>query len=152
GLDVWDLEDGRGIQELRGLLGLVNQVIFSSDGRWVAGLSHDWKVAVWDRVGNRLRHVFEVPVGFLTDNAGLAFDPQGRRLALSAGVGAAMWDVESGRRMNTWSLSPGLVDNLAFAGDRLLSFRVETIAGKVPPTGHYHPKDHPRVGRIRDLL
>jgi WD40 repeat protein len=152
GLDVWELEDGRGLEEWRGLLGLVNQVIFSPDGRWVAGLSNDWKVAVWDRKGGHLRHVLEVPVGFHPDNAGLAFDADGRRLAVSAGVRAAMWDVDSGRRIKTWPLPPGLVDNLAFSGDRLLSFREETASGKVPPTSESDRRAHPRVGRIRDLL
>ena len=152
GVNVWEIEDGRGIQELRGLRGLINQVIFSADGRWVASLSADWKVGIWDRIGHRLVHVLEVPVGFHADNAGMAFDPQARRFAFAAGTAAAVWDVETGKRLRTVPLPPGLVDNVVFAGDRLWSVRVETASGKVPPSSGSNPKDHPRVCRVRDLL
>ncbi len=110
----------------------------------MAALSHDWKVAIWDRPGNRLLNVIEVPIGFHADNAGLTFDAEAKRFAFAPGVGPRCGISRPGR-LQTWSLPPALVDDLVFVGDRLLSFRVETSSGKVPPTGG-HPKGHPRVG------
>src|SRR5205823_2194322 len=40
---LWDLENGRGIQTLRGLSAQVSRICFSADGRLVAALSHDWQ-------------------------------------------------------------------------------------------------------------
>src|SRR5262249_55754094 len=84
GVDVWEIEDGRGIRTLRGLVGQVGQVIFSPDGARVAALTQAWQVGVWDRVASRLLRRFDVPPGRYTDNAGFAFSQDGRRLAFAA--------------------------------------------------------------------
>ncbi len=83
-VDVWELEPGRGIDSLRGLLRSVLTSIFSPDGQLVAGLSNDWHVGIWDRATHRLRHVLEVTPGSHTDNAALAFSPDGRRFAFTS--------------------------------------------------------------------
>src|SRR5262249_6684183 len=72
--EVWELENHRGIQTLRGLLGPVERVIVSPDGILVAALSDDWQVGIWDRVIGRLLHLFDAPRGPFADNASLAFD------------------------------------------------------------------------------
>src|SRR5439155_2497724 len=58
---VVDLEYGRGIQTLRGLSNQVEKVAFSPDDRLLAALSHDSRVAVWDRRRDHLLHVFDAP-------------------------------------------------------------------------------------------
>ncbi len=45
GAHVWELEDDRGIQTLRGLLGPIEKAMISSDGRLVAGLAKTGKSA-----------------------------------------------------------------------------------------------------------
>jgi WD40 repeat protein len=153
GVDVWDLEPGRGIQTLRGLATPVAKVCYSPDGKRVAALAHDWRVAVWDAGDGRLHQVWEAPRGLLTDNAGLAFSPDGGRLACSASGGAKLWEVDSGKELRSWTnLPPSLQDTLAFhPAGRLLLFRMETRGGKAAPY-NTSSRDHPRVCRIRDLL
>jgi WD40 repeat protein len=149
---VWDLEPGGGIQTLRGLAAQVAKVCYSPDGSRVAALAYDWRVAVWD-VGGRLRHVWEAPRGLLADNAGLAFSPDGGRFACSAGGGARLWEVDSGKVLRSWTnLPPSLLDTLAFHPEgKLLLFRMETRGGKAAPYNTSW-REHPRVCRLRDLL
>ena len=151
-VDVWDLKDGRGIREFRGLQGVVEKAVFSPDGRRVAGLSVDWQVGVWECTTGRLLHVFDLPPGDFADNAGLAFSPDGRRFAAAAGRAATLWDLDTGRVTGSWPLAEGLQDNLLFLGpDRLLLARAETKDGRERPYGRYQA-EHARVCRVRDLL
>ena len=152
-VSVWGLEDGRGIRTYRGLSGQVSIAIFSPDGGLVAGLTHGWRVGLWERASGRLLHVLDAPHGLTADNAGLAFSPDGRRFACSAGAGAKLWDVETGRVVDSWPLPEGKNDVLVFRGnDQLLSIRLETRDGRLGPYNIAHPRDHPRVVRLRDLL
>ncbi len=151
-VSVWSLDYGRGIQSLRGLSGQISKVCFSADGLRIAALSHKWEVGVWDVASGRLLRVIEAPPGQWADNAAIMLDSNGGRLAFSAWKKARLWNVESGNELNVWDLPEGIVDVLAFPDkNRLLLFRVETLDGKVAPLSNAHPKDHPRVCRIRDL-
>jgi len=150
---VWELEVGRGIDSLRGLLRSVAQSTFSPDGRLIAALSNDWHVGIWDRSSHRLLHVLEVTPGFFPGNAALAFSPDGRRFAFCAGREASVWDVAAGEAIKAWPLPAGLVDQMAFnEPNRLLLFREETETGDVGPFREYDPIKYPRVCRVRDLL
>jgi serine/threonine protein kinase/WD40 repeat protein len=149
---ILNLDQGRGIQTLRGLRGRVERAIFSPDGTLVAGLSNDWQVGIWDGATGHLRHLLDIPQGDFIDNAGLAFSPDSRRFAFSAGREAKLWELDSGAQVGSWSFPPGLQDAVAFqAPDRLLVFRVETKSGQVPPYSEYPPREHPRVCRLRRL-
>src|SRR5439155_1745158 len=85
GGEVVALEDGRGIETLRGLTGQVAEVQLSPCGRWLGALSHDGRLGVWRRPGGELRHVLTVPRGVTAENAAFAFSPDGTRLAYTAG-------------------------------------------------------------------
>ena len=153
GLDVWELEPGRGVSSLHGMLAQVERIVFSQDGRLLAALAHDWQIGVWDVARGELRHVFDAPRGLVADNADITFDPDGQRLAFSTLRDARLWDTGTGQTLRSWELPPGLVDRLAFDADgRLLLFRVETRDGREPPIGEISWREHPRVSRIRDLL
>ncbi|MFI5461266.1 MAG: hypothetical protein ACHRXM_38170 [Isosphaerales bacterium] len=156
GVIVTDLENGRGIQSLRGLSGQVARVIFSPDGRQIAALSHDWRIAIWDLGTGHLKHLLEAPRGLVADHAALAFSPDGSRFAVATGgerSGAAtMWDLISGRELKKWPLPPGMQDTLAFhASGALLSCRCETRDGQRAPYSDADPREHPRVCRVRNL-
>jgi hypothetical protein len=98
-----------------------------------------------------LLHLFEAPKGLTADNAALCFDANGRRLAYSSGTQAKLWDVASGKELESWDLPAGLVDQLAFHPDgKLLLFRVETHDSQ-PAFGNFPWKAHPRVCRLRNL-
>jgi hypothetical protein len=93
-----------------------------------------------------------VPPGEFVDNAGFAFDAEGKRLAFTAHEHATLWHLESGRLLRMWKLPPALGDRISFHGsDRLMLFRTETKDG-VPPFSNNRPKDHPRVYRLYNLL
>jgi WD40 repeat protein len=151
GAMVWELEDHRGIQTLRGLLGPVERTIISPDGRLIAALSQDWQLGIWDRSLGRLLHQFDAPQGSYADNAALAFDTASRRLAYASGHEAVLWDIATGKVLKTWRMPEGFQDKLAFRADQLLSIRFETPDERVPPYGT-DPKRYPRIVRARDLL
>jgi WD40 repeat protein len=151
GVTVFNVEDGRGIQSLRGLAGPVAKVHFSPGGRYLAALSHNWQVGIWEVNKGSLLGMLNVR-GLWVDNAAMAFDPPSKRLAFSAGTEARLWDFATGE-VTTVELPPGLQDALAFdaAGKRLMLCRMETEGGKLPVVGTDFVK-YPRVCRVRDLL
>jgi WD40 repeat protein len=149
-VQIWTLEEGRGIQTLRGLDTLVVRTWFSPDGRLVAGLSQDWRLAIWDRAAARLLRILDVPRGMTADNAGLAFSPDRKEVAFSTSGAAKLWNISSGKEVRKWELPESLQDNLAYhPSGKLLLFRVETEDMRPFSTP---PAQHPRVVRIRDLL
>ncbi len=149
---VHQLEPGRGIRQLHGLPGAVGKGVFSRDGRWVAALSGDWWAGVWARDTGRLLRLCPVPRGQFADNADLVFSPDGRRLAVSAGNTATLWDLETGTARR-WTLPWGLTEALAFAGpDRLLLMRSEVRDGSRSPDSEAPATEYPRVCVLRDLL
>ena len=149
---LWSIEDGRGIRSLRGLTATVEKLDVSPDGRSLAALSEDWRVAIWDGATGALRLILEPPEGITADNTALAFSPDGRRFAFSSGQAASLWDLETGRLLERWALPPGLIDTLGFdTSGRLRLFRVETKPGTRAPGRDAPFAEFPRVGRIREL-
>jgi serine/threonine protein kinase/WD40 repeat protein len=147
GLDVWAFQNGRGIRTLRGLSGPVSKLSFSPDRRYLAALSRDWQLGIWDLQADRLLYVLDPPRGKLADNAALAFSRDGRRFAYSSGEAARLWDVASGDERERWQLPPGMTDALVFHPDGpLLLFRVES-----PDKKHYPRPDGQDVCRLRAL-
>jgi WD40 repeat protein len=152
GVRIFDLRDGRSMQSLFGLETMIARVVFSGDGRLVAALAHDWQAGIWDRASGQLVNVIGIPPGLFIDNAWLAFDTTSCRIAFLAHEHATLWDLQSGRLIRSWKLPPGLQDKLVFhTPDQLLLFRCET-RDRVPPVNLYHPKDHPRLYRVYNLL
>jgi WD40 repeat protein len=144
-VDVWDIEPHRGVKALLGLRGKAEKLVYSSDGRFVAGISHNWQVAVWDTGTGFLRHVFEAPRGVTSDNAGLAFSADGRQFAVEILDRAAVWDLETGRVVNSWKLPKGLNNVIAFhPWGKLISGRRETKVSD-------DPRVSPHVFRVRHL-
>jgi len=82
--------------------------------------------------------VLDVPVGLYADNAALAFNADGSRLAYTAskldGGEGRLWDTAKGNELRSWKLPPGLANYLAFhSSGKLLHFQVETEDGKQLP-------------------
>jgi serine/threonine protein kinase/WD40 repeat protein len=153
GVQIYALDRGRGIQTLRGLRGRIVHTCLSPDGRYLAALSHDWQVGVWDFKTGQLLHTLEAPVGPWADNAALAFSADGR-LACASWRNAVLWDIDKGREVRRWDdLPPGLANHLAFhPSGKLLLFREETEDMRHSPDSSGPREKHPRVCRIRDLL
>jgi WD40 repeat protein len=138
---LWELDPPRGVQVLRGLAAPIHQIWFSSDTRWVAGLSDDWYVAVWDLLRGRLRFLLEVPPGELADMAGGCFDLRGEKFAFASWHEACLYDTASGKTLRRWALPDGFWDQLQFDEmGRLLLLRREDP-----------DKDHARRWRLYQL-
>lgn len=127
GVDLWELDESRGIRTFRGLANQSESIWFSPTGRWVAALAQDWHLGVWDARTGRLAFAFEVPTGFTVDNAGLAFDPDEREIAICSGKRLTQWDLESGARIRSLELpAEGLLDRMVeLPNGKWLLFRVE---------------------------
>lgn len=152
-VQVWQLENGRGVAALRGLSSSVNKVVFSPNGNRLAAVGVAWEVGVWDAQAGKLLHVIQTPVGFTSDNFALAFNADGSRLALSTGNEAQLWDVLTGTHLRSWPLKPGLVDMISFPqDDSLFLLRMETLQGTEMPLSNKPWVEFPRVCRLRNLL
>ncbi|HWY86103.1 MAG TPA: protein kinase, partial [Gemmataceae bacterium] len=120
-LSVWDFDEGRGIRSLRGLTSQARKLWWSPDGRRLAALADDWELGVWEMPEGRLTHVIDMAIGASTDNAALAFYPDGRRIAFAAGRNACLYDLALRRKMRSWRFPLGYADALEFNGqDRLI--------------------------------
>lgn len=154
GVDVWRLENGRGLQTLRGLSSQVTQVFLSPDGKRIAALAQNWQIGIWELETGKLLRVLDTPQGLVADNAGFCFNANGSQFAFAAGKQAKLWDVATGKELSSWDLPPGLADRMAFhqPTGKLLLFRVETEDGKLMPAMPVAPPDkHPRVCRVWHL-
>ncbi|HUE72151.1 MAG TPA: serine/threonine-protein kinase [Pirellulaceae bacterium] len=122
GVQVWEAGTGREIgtlgthdQEIRGL-------VFSHDkgARWLASASSDGVVKVWD--ATRLDQVQEPHRIFQGRVPGpslnVAFSPNGQRLATGGKKNTVIiWDVETGRELQTLEGHNGEVYTVAFSPD-----------------------------------
>jgi serine/threonine protein kinase/WD40 repeat protein len=150
---VWRLEEGRGIQTLRGLSQPVASVRLSRGGKRLAAITHDWEVGVWDFPQGRLRRVFRVPPGMSADNAALALSQDGRQLAYCSGQAARLWKVDSDEAAKEWALPPGLVDRMAFDADgRLLLCRFERDGRAYQVRNLLGTKPLDPIASIRDFV
>jgi hypothetical protein len=147
------IEQGRGLRLLRGLTGPAWRMAFSPDGKHFAAQSQSWQIAVWDRQTGVLQSILMPPSGISPDNVSLVFSPDGRTLAYASGQDATLWDLATGRKLDSWHLPMGLIDCLGFGpSGQLRLFRHETKQGTKPPVRGVSHQEFPRVGRFRELL
>jgi WD40 repeat protein len=92
---LWDVATGTQLLSLEGHVERVNAGAFSPDGRTLATADHGEVVRLWD--GGRGREVFTLRGGVAL---GLAFSPDGKYLAATAGSGdrTLLWDPASGQQ------------------------------------------------------
>ncbi|HYH67272.1 MAG TPA: hypothetical protein VD866_21425, partial [Urbifossiella sp.] len=107
-LQVFEFEDDRGVAVLRGLTGICQQTWLSPSAGLVAGVTDDWQLAVWDRESGRLRRVWDVPVGWTTDNADVAFDEPAGLVYFAAGKAVSRLNLATGARDRVWVVPKGL--------------------------------------------
>src|SRR5207249_1251150 len=111
-LDVYRMDNDRGVRTYRGLTGTVEKVWLSPSGKWVAALTQNWQLGVWDRATGQVAFVWEVPAGILADNSAVAFDHDESEVLFASGERASRWSLTGGHRTGVWELPVGLNDIL----------------------------------------
>jgi WD40 repeat protein/tetratricopeptide (TPR) repeat protein len=114
---VWGVDSHAVVLDLPGDFLWVNRVMFSPDGKSLAttGSTAPFAVIVWDaHSGNKMTQL----VGHTSGILGLAFSPDGTRLASSSDHGAAkIWDLASGRELFALEGHSNAINSIKFSAD-----------------------------------
>jgi WD40 repeat protein len=94
---------------------------FSSDSRWLASFTKGSSVTMWSTASWAVARTWTIP----GSGEGLAFAPDGSRLAIATDREAAIWDADTGRKLTTFT-TPGsaAVEAIAWSPDgrRVVTF------------------------------
>jgi WD40 repeat protein len=125
---VWDATSGAEIHCLRNYTAIIQGLAFSADGRWLATTSFrpdrparppSREVTIWN-VSNGEK-VLTLPVssepGETERFAGIAFSPDGERLAVGAGHDVRIWEAGTDRLLLTLSGHEGPIRCVAYSPD-----------------------------------
>ncbi len=141
---VWEVPGGRLLHSLD--TGSSMAVQYSPNGRFLLTGGDQGHVQLWDTDSGR-------PCGSFKDESwvgGLAFHPDGRRLAVTGGLGLSLREFPSGKLLHR--LDSGRIGALAFAPDgRLASATDDTIALWDPDRGERLRTLAGHTGNVRAL-
>ena len=112
GLSIFRLDNDRGVRTYRGLTGVVERVWLSPSGKWVAALSQNWQLGVWNRETGEAAFLWDVRHGWFADNAAVAFDNEDTEVLFASGTRAFRWSLKNGEQSGMWELPLGLNDCL----------------------------------------
>ena len=110
-IKVWDPETGRFLRDLTGPTNAVSQVTYSPDSQLLAILDPTGKVHLWNAQTGQEHRLLSPPDSWAagggytsTRNGGIAFSPDGARIAVSSPFGSGevlIWDVATRRPWKT---------------------------------------------------
>jgi small GTP-binding protein len=135
---------------LRGHTDTINRIAWSPDGSYLASPSSDKTIRMWDARNGACVHTLQA--GHTEGANSVAWSPDGRRLASSGDTTIRLWDVISGKLLQTLEGHAHSIDSVAWSpdGQRLASasrdktIRLwDVISGKLLQTleGHAHSID-----------
>jgi WD40 repeat protein/tRNA A-37 threonylcarbamoyl transferase component Bud32 len=119
---VWDAANGRPRLALAAHPRDVSAVAFDPQGKLLASGGFDGTVKVWDAASGQERLTLARPQGFVHFVHGVAFSPDGKRLACAGGLNIqaselTVWDVASGKRALTLAGHTAAVYSVVFSAD-----------------------------------
>ncbi len=124
-LAIWDRESGELKRNLLDSQGFIDfSMTFSPDGTLIASRCEDAKVRVWDVTNGVEKIAFANGDRF----RGLAFTPDGNRLAIGTDNGVTFFNIETGERLNSLNLDPD------FGGFRLTPDGTKIVWGSYSDT------------------
>ena len=119
-LKLWNTDGNEPVHELQA--GKVDDITFSSDGKYLAsGSLDDGNVRVWDPDTGEFLHTFSTGMEHVL---GVVFADKGSKIVCGGSDGIQVWDVNSGKRLDTFpgQENLGIVECLALNPDgRLLA-------------------------------
>ncbi len=96
-------------------------MIFSPDGTRLATIDHNGEARLWDAASGQMLfslHAYEIAIFKLTKAVGIAFSPDGSRLATAGGTEVKIWDTHTGQVVLALpSVADLLVYSVAFSPD-----------------------------------
>ena len=97
-LKLWNTDGNEPVHELQA--GKVDDITFSSDGKYLAsGSLDDGNVRVWDPDTGELLHTFSTGMEHVL---GVVFADKGSKIVCGGSDGIQVWDVNSGKRLDTF--------------------------------------------------
>jgi WD40 repeat protein len=108
---VWDLRTGKELLVLKGSSAPVDRVIYSPDGTRIATMDRNHEARLWDAVsGQKLfsMHTYDGDIQE-SQNVGVAFNPDGSRLATAGQRFVKIWNTFTGREVLTLPVDAGLL-------------------------------------------
>ena len=108
---LWDVETGILRQTLEGHAGLVNAVAFSPNSQWLASVSADDSIELWDLDGDP-QQTLEGNKEKIRD---MTFSPSGQILASTSNDATILWDAETGALKHALEGRRGCFDSPTFS-------------------------------------
>ena len=107
-----------GLREVRMIQAAGNKLVFSPDGKRLAGITDRVKARIWEvETGKELR-VLTLPRQIWI----IAFSPDGKRLVANENYTIRVWELESGKEIRSWQ-TPAFTRHVLFTanGRRIIS-------------------------------
>jgi WD40 repeat protein len=112
-LRIWDMPAGREVHQLVGFKNVIQNAVFSPDGKYVLAGNLDTMTWLWDAQTAQLVRQF---VGHTARVMSVAFSPDGKQvLTGSADTTARLWDAATGQELRRFAGHPDQVNAVAFA-------------------------------------
>ncbi len=110
---VWDANTGKELLSLGSGNHYVSNVIWSPDGKRLAGIGRSG-VKVWDADSGK---ELSTPIGHTGPTLSMAWSPDGKRLLASADRTASVWDAQSGKELQTLSGHHDYISSVTWSPD-----------------------------------
>jgi WD40 repeat protein len=98
---VWNLLTGKELLVLKGAAASMDRVVYSPDGKRLATIDRDHEARLWDADSGQIlftMHAFDGEIQE-SQNVGIAFSPDGSRLATAGQMFVKIWDTSTGREV-----------------------------------------------------